>query len=551
MLTQRLAKESSTLFDYWDHLGPSKRRMLDKSWFRSCLLDKIPVEKLATLFNSEMGRPSKDLHVVVGALILQQLHDLTDQQAVEAIAFNISWHFALDIQNEKYAYICERTLRNYRQKIVRLGLDKDLFSTLTDELIHKFEVNTSLQRIDSTAIRSAMKSMTRLGAMVASIRKFLRELRLKYPTLVQKMGTEHEDIYLAVKSKPGCFDLSTPSETRKYLPSVAEDIFKIIMLYKDTDAATLESFSILSRLFGEQCRVVDGEKVEIKQPIDIPCDNVANPSDPDSSYNAHKGSGYMVQVMESYGEDDKEEDEKSLDLITHVAVHKMTLRDGQHLTLALDDITRRGHKPTAVLGDSHYGSRGNMQDTAAIDIDLVSPAATAKGAKAGQLTLDKFEFDAAGFVVKCPAGETPLSCTKGENRFLVRFENSICQACPNVNNCAVTAQIKRGEGARIQYDPGRVEYSVRRQYNRSDAFKAKYRWRAGIEATMSRLKYQMQLCRLRVRGKKSMQYTVFLRALGLNLLRCAAFVGISLLSLLLSSVICMVRKYRSSIFVSN
>ena len=34
-----------------------------------------------------MGRPSKDLHVVIGVLLLQQLHDLSDAETVEALAF--------------------------------------------------------------------------------------------------------------------------------------------------------------------------------------------------------------------------------------------------------------------------------------------------------------------------------------------------------------------------------------------------------------------------------------------------------------------------------
>jgi hypothetical protein len=48
------------------------------------------------------------------------------------------------------------------------------------------------------------------------------------------------------------------------------------------------------------------------------------------------------------------------------------------------------------------------------------------------------------------------------------------------------------------------------------------RWRAGIEATMSRLKYQMRLAHLRVRGMAAVRYAVYLRALGLNILRIAA-----------------------------
>ena len=40
---------------------------------------------------------------------------------------------------------------------------------------------------------------------------------------------------------------------------------------------------------------------------------------------------------------------------------------------------------------------------------------------------------------------------------------------------------------------------------------------------MSRLKYQMRLALLRVRGRASVAYRTFLRALGLNIHRVAAY----------------------------
>ncbi|MEZ6145561.1 MAG: hypothetical protein R3B91_09145 [Planctomycetaceae bacterium] len=42
--------------------------------------------ELADGFCDDRGHPSKDLSVAAGALILQQLHDLTDQQTTEAVA---------------------------------------------------------------------------------------------------------------------------------------------------------------------------------------------------------------------------------------------------------------------------------------------------------------------------------------------------------------------------------------------------------------------------------------------------------------------------------
>ena len=149
---------SGDLFDPWAHLGAKRRRLLERSWagvFREHLLNHLPVGELAKHFDAAKGRPSKDLYVAIGVLILQQLHDATDEAAVEAVAFNLAWHYALDIRDEADAYLCEKTLRNYRRRIVELGLDDVLFRSLTDRLIGAFGVDTRCQRLDSTSIRSA------------------------------------------------------------------------------------------------------------------------------------------------------------------------------------------------------------------------------------------------------------------------------------------------------------------------------------------------------------------------------------------------------------
>lgn len=60
-------------------------------------LKGLPIGELADKFCDDFGRPTKDLYVAPRALILQQLHDLTDQQTTEAVALPIAWYCALDI----------------------------------------------------------------------------------------------------------------------------------------------------------------------------------------------------------------------------------------------------------------------------------------------------------------------------------------------------------------------------------------------------------------------------------------------------------------------
>src|SRR4051812_39238213 len=201
------------LFDPWEHLGDKRRRLLDRSWaavFREHLLNHLPVGELAARFSRELGRPTKDLHAVVG-LILQQLHDTTDAETVEEVALNIAWQYALDIRADTDAYLCERTLRNYRSLLIERGLDQVLFRTLTDRLISAIGVDTSKQRLDSTAIRSAMRGLTRLGIIVEAIAKFHRELRRLRPDLHAQVAPETIRKYVD-RVGDGCFESTRPSE---------------------------------------------------------------------------------------------------------------------------------------------------------------------------------------------------------------------------------------------------------------------------------------------------------------------------------------------------
>src|SRR5262245_52048081 len=92
-------------------LSTHRRRSLEQSWagvFRDHVLPQLPVEALAACFSrTRRGRPRKDFRLILGVLLLQQLHDCTDAETVEAVTFNLAWHYALAITPGAYIYICE------------------------------------------------------------------------------------------------------------------------------------------------------------------------------------------------------------------------------------------------------------------------------------------------------------------------------------------------------------------------------------------------------------------------------------------------------------
>ena len=526
MLTLR-DHQSGDLFDPWDHLGPQRRRLLERSWagvFREYLLAHLPVKKLAERFRDDRGRPSKDLFVALGALILQQLHDLTDQQTTEAVALNIAWHYALDIRHESDAYLCERTLRNYRHKILELGLDEVVFRTLTDQLIEKVGVDTSKQRLDSTTVKSAIRGLTRLGILVEATSKFLRELKRKLPEKYTVVDTEILRKYVE-RQGDGCFADTRPSESKRRLSEAAQDVYAIVQQFRSDDAASLESFVILARVFDDQCEVPKDNvsPVMVRPPRDSHCNGVINPADVDARYNKHRGTGYQVQIMETFAVDDtsNEEPRSKPDLITHVAVNALNTHDKDALEPALNDTEHRGVKPQQLLGDSHYGSNDCLKKGRDRGVEVVSPSMPPKGKRQGKLTLEDFELDEEGRIVRCAAGAQPVETSVADVRIQVLFDTRVCDACPRKRECPAAAVGRRDR--RWQYNHDRVHQRERRLKDASEEFREQYRWRAGVEATMSRLKHQMGMAKLRIRGMANVTYVATLRALGLNIRRVAAY----------------------------
>ena len=86
------------IFDPWAFVTPKRRQLLDAGWpglFREHILPSIPVNKVSKYFNATFGRPTKELYSMLGALILQQTFDLTDEETIQQYAFNIQWHYSL------------------------------------------------------------------------------------------------------------------------------------------------------------------------------------------------------------------------------------------------------------------------------------------------------------------------------------------------------------------------------------------------------------------------------------------------------------------------
>lgn len=259
------------LFDPWDFLSPIRRQMLEESWpglFNEIILRDLPVSEIAPFFNQDFGRPTKELHTVMGVLILQQTHNLTDAQTVEQLAFNIQWHYALNIAEESddAKYMSPKTLWNMRNIIVQNGLETVIFDSITGKLAAVFNVCTDKQRIDSVHIQSDMARLGRIGIFSQSIHKFLVCLKRGHKDQSELVDPAIIEKYLSDKAL-SCFSMVKPSESKKTLSDVASDLYKLVRQFEDhAKVKAMHSYKLLERVLNDQCNLNPNDK---EAPVEI------------------------------------------------------------------------------------------------------------------------------------------------------------------------------------------------------------------------------------------------------------------------------------------
>lgn len=521
-------KDHKTLnmLDPLPYLGPKRRRLMESSWaklFRDHVLFALPVDQIFKNYHWAMGRPTKELYAMLGVMILQQLHDLTDEETVHAYAFSIEWHYALDITDEsdQASYLCPKTLWAMRFLLTQQNLYRLLFESVTDQLAKVFAVDTSKQRCDSVHIFSNMRHLGRIGLFRHTIKKFLINVKRHHKDLFEALDKGLTDRYLS-KHGEAVFSMVKPSESIGTLESLGADLFLLIERFKDHgQIPAMSSYQLMIRLLKEQCLVEQDpeshvQRVSIKPNKEVPSDSLQNPSDPEASYDGHKGQGYQMQVSETYCEE--QENNKPLSLITEVSVEPAHKSDTDALIPLIEATQKRGLGPGKALVDAAYGSDENCKRAKALGVEVVSPVMGKPQENA--LPLTDFVLTSEAAVSACPQGHAPVKVKHKKGKYIVVFGVKTCSGCPHLKHCPV----KPGKKSYyLRYDDKALRLAQRRAQEKTPEFQEVYRFRAGIEGTMSQMDRKTGLKYLRVRGLTAVSFCATLKAAGINILRAVAF----------------------------
>jgi len=357
--------------------------------FRHLLLSLMPAEELGAHFDESIGRPTKELYSMAGLVLMKEFHNWTTEQAVDAYLYDQRVHYALNFGSDNVSF-CERTLERYMKLVRENDMASTIFDQVTTKLIDELELEIDQQRLDSTHVFSDMATFSRTKLMGVTIKRFLvqvkRHHKRKYAVLPKEIRTRYE------KNDNAMFaDVSKDKEKRSTLrQEVAEQMHFLIQHFSGSKKIEeMATFKNMITVFNQQCEVKDVIKVEptdddssdqggnsenLEDPekyVEVRKktggDVVQNPSDPEATYDGHKGVGYQVQLAETCNSGN------DVQLITAVLPQTAVESDANALVPVLELLELNGRLPHEILADSLYGSDDNVLAAAGKGVALVSP----------------------------------------------------------------------------------------------------------------------------------------------------------------------------------
>jgi hypothetical protein len=405
--------------------------------------------------------------------------------------------------------------------------------SVTSKLVEMLELDVSKQRLDSTHIESNMAKFGRIKLMATAIKRFLTQVKRHDEGSFKALRRSVRDRYEGNTNTLFGWKRLDDDQVTELRQSVAEDLLYLVERYRrNRNHHGRSSFLAMVTILEQQCDI-DCGKVSLKDKTggDIVC----NPSDRDATLDGHKGSGYQVQLCESYSP------ENSVQLIVAAKVETACAHDSRAINWLLDHYQEHGHTPEELLADTAYGSDENFQKcargrawtsplepdnqpTSAPIVQLISPTSGESPEKDRDdetLGVLDFAYDAeTNRFTHCPAGKElhRAHYKKSPEQHHLLMLGDDCLECSLHDRCPM-------HGNWMLYElrvPGKqLRLAQRRAREKTETFRQQYRMRGGIEATNSIVKRVTGLGRLRVRGRPSVTRSALLKVAGWNVLRAA------------------------------
>lgn len=484
---------SDTMFG----LTPREQKALKNSWaqvFSDEVFPSIDESRFEVLYSDKASRPNTPVNVIIGALILKELFDKSDDELVEDILLDPRFQLALHTTSFEEQPVSDKTFTRFRERCYdyeRLhGVDlyHDCVTDLASKTAKLMKIDGRIRRMDSMMIEANIRTLSRMELLYRCISKLVSYLH--------KNGFDDRIESLEHYYDPNDFNQviyhSRSTDYEERIRILLDDADKLIEncggLFPD-----LTEYQLLVRCLSDQTLVEDGKRrLKTKNDEAMSSDALQNPSDPDATYREKAGKkhrGYVANVEESVGENGS--------VVTEYQFETNNTSDSAMLKEHLENMERQ-EDPTIVATDGAYAGEENSRLAEEKNITLVTTNLPGKDAPEiySQFELNKEETR----VLKCPAGNTPKSASyiRQSGTCTASFERNVCENCPLRDQCKPQF-FKRV--AKVRVTGKQIRRARQMQWMKSEEFKLFARLRNGVETIPSILKNRYGANQMNVRGK--------------------------------------------------
>ena len=472
--------------------------------------------------------------------VLQFTENLTDRQAADAVRGRLDWKYCLGLELEDEGFDFS-VLSEFRSRLVAGGMEAVLLEALLGRLGELGLVGAGMpQRTGSTHVLGRIRELNRLELAGETVRAALEALAAAAPGwLAQVIDVSWQEVY-----GQRIADIRLPDAgTRRAALAVqyGRDGYLLLRAVRGPAAPgwlrDLPAVQALRRIWVQQFCLehgAAGEKVIWRgdeQGLPPGRARIISCYDLDTRYAVKRGSGwggYKVHLSETCHQPGPDGRRPGPNLITHTGTTPAPVTDAEMTEPVHGALAARGLAPGEHAADTGYASADLLLAARARGITLTAPLPPDGSwqARSGGYTADMFTIDWDTRQVTCPQGArssswTPSRNTNGTDVILARFARASCLPCPARAQCTTAA--RGGRTLNFRPRPVHEATAAARTEQASDAWRRRYRIRAGIEGTIAQATHVTGIRRARYLGLDKARLEHNIAAAAINLIRLDAW----------------------------
>jgi transposase len=395
-------------------------------------------EDFAECYSARMGRPSIPPSQLARVLLLQYRTGASDEQAMEAVAWDLRWKIALGLSVDHEGWH-PTSLTRFRARLLlhnkeRLALENAL--RLAEQL--GMLEGTVEQIIDSTPMLGAAATQDTVRLVRHGVKRLLDAIAAADEPVSGQLSRALEFDYDKPAEKPDCA-WRIKAERERMLTRVAQDALRVLGAVEQADG-----------LLGDE-RIADAHRLLaelVGQDFDLDDDNVPR---------LHRGtrSGRVISTVDPEMRHGRKSSQTRFDgyklsatasntpvpLITAVEVAPASETDGSQAK-QLIDAQPLARRPKRLLGDTAYGSGPVRAELADRQVEVLAPVFEGPD-RGDRLRKRDFTIDPAAGIVVCLGGQSAAIRTEPSGQRRAAFAKAGCDACRLRDRCVAPGTGRR------------------------------------------------------------------------------------------------------------